>query len=523
MKKKDPIFDQIGAYIPEKTYYKTKLKEAISSVLPIAAIVVILCAFPVPLGSGLMLSFLTGAVMLMCGMALFSIGAEMSVSKMGEYVGSYIPKTRRLIVVIAMSFILGLIITVSEPDLMVLAELIPSVPSALLIISVGCGVGVFLVAALLRMLFGIPLPRLLCILYALVFVLAFFTPRSFLSIAFDSGGVTTGPMTVPFIMSLGLGVCAIRSDRHAEDDSFGLVALCSVGPIISVLILGMIFSPTGGDDILERISDAPTTDLVVMRFAEGFPEHAKEIGISLMPIAIFMLVFNGLKLHLGRRPLGRIVTGIVYTCVGLILFLTGANVGFMPIGRILGTELADPSMRYMIVPIGMIMGYFTVKAEPAVYVLNKQVEEITNGNISAGAMGTALSLGVAVSVGLAMIRVLTGAGILWFVLPGYLIAIVLSFMVPKLYTAIAFDSGGVASGPMTAAFIVPFAQGACAAVGGDMMTDAFGVVAMVAMTPLITVQLMGLISVIKDKQAAERRAIIEHEFENMDDDAIILI
>ncbi|MBQ7990429.1 MAG: DUF1538 domain-containing protein [Oscillospiraceae bacterium] len=521
--KADRVFDQISAYIPEKRFYKEKFKDAASSVIPIACIVVVLCALLVPLESGLMLTFLVGAALLVLGMTLFTIGAQMSVSKMGEYVGAYIPKTRKLAIVICMSFLLGLIITVSEPDLMVLAELIPSIPSPVLIISVGCGVGVFLAAALLRMLFGIPLSRMLCVLYALLFVLAFFTPAQFLSIAFDSGGVTTGPMTVPFIMSLGLGICAIRSDRHAEDDSFGLVALCSVGPIISVLILGMIYSPSGGEDILPPSAVSENTRQVTMLFAAGMPAHAKEIGIALLPLALFMLVFNIIVLHLGRRSLGRIVTGLVYTCVGLILFLTGANIGFMPIGRELGTRLADPSLRILIIPIGMVMGYFTVKAEPAVYVLNKQVEEITNGNISANAMGTALSVGVAVSVGLSMVRVLTGINILVFVLPGYFAAILLSFFVPKLYTAIAFDSGGVASGPMTAAFIVPFAQGACLASGGNMLTDAFGVVALVAMTPLITVQMMGLVSVIKDKRAARRRAILEYEFDNMDDDAIILI
>ncbi|MBQ3919875.1 MAG: DUF1538 family protein, partial [Oscillospiraceae bacterium] len=310
--------------------------------------------------------------------------------------------------------------------------------------------------------------------------------------------------------------------RNAEDDSFGLVAMCSIGPIISVLILGMIFTPTGTDDTLAAVIPAADTREMTAQFMKSFPEYTGEIGFSLMPLALFMGLLNIAVLRISRKSLARIVTGLIYTCAGLILFLTGANVGFMPIGRVIGERLAAGSA-VLLVPAGMIMGYFTVKAEPAVYVLNKQVEEITNGNISANAMGTALSVGVAVSVGLSMVRVLTGLSIMYFVLPGYLIAIALSFMVPKLYFAIAFDSGGVASGPMTAAFIVPFAQGACSAVGGNMMTDAFGVVAMVAMTPLITVQIMGLISVIKDKRAAQRRRILEHAFENMDEDAIILV
>ena len=507
--------------MPDQRFLAAKLKEALASVGPIVLIVLAVCSLFVPLDTGLMLSFLTGAALLAAGMTLFTLGSEISVSKMGEYVGSYIPKSRKLLLVIGMSFLLGFIITISEPDLMVLAKLVPSVPDAVLILAVAAGVGLFLVAALLRMLFSVPLPPLLCVLYGTVFVLAFLVPRSFLSVAFDAGGVTTGPMTVPFIMSLGVGVAAIRSDRHAEDDSFGLVALCSVGPIISVLVLGMIFSPTETSSAVTEMPDVSDSMELFDLFIGRIPSYMKEIALSLLPIMLFMGVFQAAVLRLPIKKIKSLIAGLVYTYTGLVLFLTGANVGFMPAGNYLGQRLAEPGFRIMIIPVGMLMGFFIVRAEPAVYVLNKQVEEITNGNISAKAMGTALSVGVAVSVGIAMIRVLTGISILYFVLPGYALALILSFAVPKLYTAIAFDSGGVASGPMTAAFLVPLAQGACETMGGNIMTDAFGVVAMVAMTPLITVQMMGLVSVIKDKQAARRTAVLELEFENMDDEAII--
>lgn len=330
-----------------------------------------------------------------------------------------------------------------------------------------------------------------------------FVPADFLAVAFDSGGVTTGPMTVPFIMAFGIGFSAVRSDKHAENDSFGLVALCSIGPILAVLILGLIYNPQGSTYTRTVIPDASDSVELWKLFADGIPTYMKEILISLLPIVLFFAVFQCISLKLKKRTLVKILVGIVYTYIGLVLFLTGVNIGFMPAGNYLGQLIAALPYRWIIIQIGMIMGYFIVKAEPAVYVLTEQVEEITSGAISRNAMGLSLSIGVSVSLGLAMVRVLTGISIFWFIIPGYAIAIVLSFFVPKIFTAIAFDSGGVASGPMTATFLLPFAMGACQAVGGNIVTDAFGVVAMVAMTPLITIQVLGAIYKLRSKHVAE--------------------
>ena len=476
---------------------KEKLVEALQAVLPIVAIVLVLSFFIAPLSPSVLLCFLLGAVMIIFGMMFFTLGAEMSMTPMGERVGSAMTKSRSLPKMIVIGFILGFIITISEPDLQVLANQVPSVPNLVLILSVATGVGAFLVIALLRMLFSMALPPLLVAFYGIVFVLATFVPREFLAVAFDSGGVTTGPMTVPFIMALGVGVSAIRGDRHAADDSFGLVALCSVGPILAVLILGIAFRASDSTYIPPVLPEVSDSVELWQLFHEGLPEYIKEIASSLLPIVVMFGVFQAVALRLDKRTLGRIAVGLAYTYVGLVLFLTGANVGFMPAGNYLGQVLTGQSYHWVIIPIGMLIGYFIVKAEPAVYVLNKQVEEVTDGAISAQAMGMALSAGVSISVGLAMVRVLTGISILWFLIPGYAVAIGISFVVPKLFTAIAFDAGGVASGPMTATFLLPLAQGACVAVGGNIVTDAFGVVAMVAMTPLITVQLMGLAAQLK--------------------------
>ena len=311
--------------------------------------------------------------------------------------------------------------------------------------------------------------------------------------AFDSGGVTTGPMTVPFIMALGIGFAAVRSDQHAESDSFGLVSLCSIGPILAVLLLGLLYQPENAGYVPETLPDIQNSIELWKYFAHGFPTYIGEIAVSLLPIIIFFAAYQIISLRLQPKMLAKIFIGILYTYIGLVLFLTGVNVGFMPAGSYLGQTMASLSYRWILVPIGMIIGFFIVKAEPAVYLLKEQVEEITSGAISGRSMSLSLSLGVAVSLGLAMTRVLTGISIFWFVVPGYIIALCLSYFVPKIFTAIAFDSGGVASGPMTAAFLLPLAIGACQAVGGNIVRDAFGVVAMVAMTPLITIQILGAV------------------------------
>ena len=498
-----------------------KLKESLSAVLPILGIVLLLSFTIAPLSASTLLCFLLGALLLVAGMVLFNLGADLSMTPMGNRIGASLARSRSVPLVLAVAFLLGFFITISEPDLQVLANQVPAVPNMTLVLAVAAGVGAFLVVALLRMLIGISLRRLLIVFYLAVFALAFLVPADFLSVAFDSGGVTTGPMTVPFIMALGVGVSAIRDDRHAASDSFGLVALCSIGPILAVLVLGMVYAPEGNYAASNLIPEVSDSAGLWQLFAYEIPHYMQEIAGALAPIIIFFAVFQLAVLRLPGRQLARICVGLLYTFAGLVLFLTGVNVGFLPAGYALGGVLAGLPYRWILVPVAMIVGFFIVRAEPAVYVLNKQVEEMTDGAISASAMGTALSIGMAVSLGLAMVRVLTGISILWFLIPGYVIALGISFFVPKIYTAIAFDSGGVASGPMTATFLLPLAQGACTAVGGNMVTDAFGVVAMVAMTPLITIQLMGVAAQLQHRRGALAEARAERAFRQMDEDAII--
>mgnify|MGYP001049625064 FL=1 len=479
-----------------------KIRESLSSVLPITAIVLLLSVTLVPLTPGALVLFLFGSLLLIVGVGVFTLGVDMSMTPMGGGIGAYMSRARHMSVPLLTAFALGMLVTIAEPDLTVLAQQVPAIPNQVLILTVAAGVGLFLVIALLRVMLKIPLSRLLVVFYLAAFALAIlFTPNDFIPVSFDSGGVTTGPITVPFIMALGVGAASVRSDKNSTSDSFGLVALCSIGPVLSVLVLGVCYAPDSASYTPAALPDIATTRDAAREFAAAIPHYAGEVAAAMVPICAMFLLFQLLTRRFKRTQLLRIVSGLIYTYVGLVMFLTGVNVGFMPAGQLIGAAIAGGGAPFLLIPIGMLMGYFIVGAEPAVHVLVKQVEEVSMGSISQGAMKQGLAIGVAVSIGIAMLRVLTGISILWFLIPGYAVSLALTFFVPQLFTGVAFDAGGVASGPMTAAFLLPFAMGACEAAGGSLMTDAFGLVALVAMTPLVTIQLLGLAGRVKKRLA----------------------
>ncbi len=473
------------------THIFASIKESLTSVLPIALIVLILSASFVPLQAGVLVLFLFGTILLILGMSFFTVGSTISMEPLGDGIGKTLNKNKKFLIPIGICFVLGFLITVSEPDLTVLAEQVPTIPNALLISCVGIGVGIFLCITYIRNKKNIPLRTLLLVFYLLIIGLSFFAPAEFIPTAFDSGGVTTGPITVPFIMALGAGLAAGKKGKNAGEHSFGLVALCSIGPILSVLLLSIFYKPQASTTIYE-IADIETTTQAFRQFAHAFPEYAKEVAVAFVPIVLLFAIFQLITRRYHIHNMVKMTVGFVYTYIGLVLFLTGANIGFMPAGRLIGAEIAGSDFKYLLIPIGMLMGFFVVSAEPAVHSLKRQVSEITNGAISQKSVAVALSAGVAFSVGISMLRVLTGIPILPFLITGYAISLLISFFVPHIYTGIAFDSGGVASGPMTSTFMLPFAMGACDAIGGNVMTDAFGIVAMIAMTPLITIQILGL-------------------------------
>lgn len=493
---------------------REKIFESLASVLPITAIVLVLSITVAPVEAGTLVLFLFGALLLIFGMGVFTLGADLAMTPMGEGMGIEMSKSRRVIWPILISFVFGVIITMAEPDLQVLAEQVPAIPNMVIVLAVAVGVGIFMMLAIARMFYKIPLNVLLFVFYGIVFLAAVFTPSSFIPVSFDSGGVTTGPVTVPFIMSMGVGLAALRSDRHSGEDSFGLVALCSIGPVLAVLILGIFYQPDSASFEMAEIAQIDTTADAAQEFLLAFPDYLREVAVAILPIGGMLLLFQLLTGRFRKRKLLKITGGLFYTYTGLVLFLTGVNVGFMPAGQFLGAAIGAREDNYLLIPIGMLMGYFIVTAEPAVHVLTRQVEEVSNGSITAGSMKTGLSVGVAVSVGISILRILTGIPILYFLVPGYLLSLLLTFFVPKIYTGIAFDSGGVASGPMTAAFLLPFAMGACTAAGGNILTDAFGVVAMVAMTPLVTIQVLGLAS---ELRRHARTRYLKTQFEQIED------
>ena len=496
---------------------KDKLTESLKSVLPIALIVLGLSITVVPISTGDMFLFLVGIVCLVFGMSLFTAGAEMSMQPLGSKIGSTIGGSKKIWLIAFISFIIGILVTISEPDLQLLAEQVSGMENMILILTVSVGVGIFLAIAVMRIVFNWNLTAIMIGFYAVAFVLAFFVDESFLCLAFDSGGVTTGPMTVPFIMSIGAGVSMSKMSGDDRGDSFGITGLCSIGPIISVLVLGIVMKVEG--TYIPTVNEpVPDTREGVLRFLHGLGEHALDVLVALAPIIVFAILFQLLTHAFNRGQLIRMAVGIVYVLVGLAVFLTGANVGFLPTGTAIGQSLAAIGGGWLLVPISMLLGYFIVKAEPSVYVLNKLVETMSAGAISGKTTGLGLSIGVSAALGLAALRIITGVNILWFLIPGYIIALTLSFFVPKIFVGISFDSGGVASGTMMSAFVLPFCMGACNQLGGNVMTDAFGCVAFVAMAPIIAIQLCGFFYKVKTEDRARKfvsasESFIDYEYD----------
>jgi len=495
---------------------KEKIMEAFSAVLPITVIVLILSIILVPMPSGIILVFLVGAALLVIGMGFFMLGADMAMMPMGEGVGVELTKSSNLLLLIPVSFIIGFIISIAEPDLQVLGRQTPTIPAWILISTVSLGVGLFLALSLVRIIFKIPFSIFLLIFYGIVFAIALLAPdtiKPFIPVGFDSGGVTTGPITTPFILAVGMGAASLRADKDSQNDSFGLVAMCSVGPIMAVLLLGVFYRPEAVNIVPAILQEAATSMDVARLFIFQIPVFLREVSLALGAVIVCFVFFQMFTRRYKKHQLIRIAVGFVYTMIGLVLFLTGVNVGFFPVGKLLGYQLASSQFKWILVPLGTLVGYFIVAAEPAVHVLNKQVEEISGGSISQKMMMRGLAIGMAAALTITMLRILIRIPIMWILIPGYSIAIILTFFVPKIFTGIAFDSGGVSSGPMSSTFLLPLAMGTCEGVGGDLMIDAFGIVAMVAMTPLIVIQLMGLIYSLKQKEASkmeETVTITEH-------------
>lgn len=475
-----------------------KIKDVVFSILPITIIVLILNFTITPIGTNLILRFLIGAIFIIFGLAIFLFGVDLGIQPIGTLMGSSLTRKKNLWIIIIFGFILGFLINIAEPDLLVLARQVDKVTSGVLsqasvLIVVSIGVGVLVAVGLMRIVFKIQLHRLLTLLYGIIFLLVILAPSQFLGIAFDSGGATTGSMTVPFILALGLGVSSTQGGKASEEDSFGLVGIASTGPMIAVLMMSLL---SGIKSLTGSLPYHSTnTKGVLIPFLKEIPTMLIEVMMAMIPLLLLFLLFQVLFFKLSKKQFIKILKGLVYTYVGFVLFLTGVNAGFMEAGSAIGHAVATLGNNWLIILIGLILGFTVILAEPAVYVLNEQIEDVTSGHIKKKVILYTLSIGVAIAVALSMVRILVPNLKLWHLLiPGYSIAIILSYFTPKLFVGIAFDSGGVASGPMTATFILAFAQGVAEAIeGADVLMDAFGVIAMVALTPLIAIQVLGLI------------------------------
>ena len=480
----------------------SKLKEVMYSVLPITAIVLVLNFTLVHLDGPLLKSFLLGAVLVIAGLTIFLLGVDIGITPIGNNMGAALAKTNKLWIVAMAGLALGFFISIAEPDLHILAgqvELVTggAISKIIIVAIVSVGIAVMLSLGLVRIVYNIPLYKMLIVLYSIIFVIALFTSREFLAISFDASGATTGALTVPFILALALGVSSMKKDSEAsESDSFGLVAVASTGAIISVMIMSLFSKNDITSAGLEE-SDA------VLTFAlQKVASIAFESLMALLPILLIFLICQKAVFKMSRRSLRKILVGIAFTFVGLVLFLTGINAGFMNVGTVIGRSIASLENKAYLIVIGLVLGLVTILAEPAVYVLTHQIEDVTSGYIKRSSVMLTLSIGVGIAVALSMVRIIVPEIQLWhYLLPGYLIALAMTFFVPKLFVGIAFDSGGVASGPMTATFILAFSNGAASAIeGGSVMSDGFGVIAMVALTPLIALQALGLIYKIKAKK-----------------------
>ena len=500
---------------------KDKILEALVSALPITVLVYVMALTPwFDFSTTELITFTVGAVLLVLGIGLFSMGADLAMTPMGTHVGSGLSKQRKLGLLLFVCFVLGMLITIAEPDLQVLANQVSAVMNGtVLVYAVGFGVGAFLVIAVLKIVFRKSLGSILMLFYMLMFALGLMLAvngnLALLPMSFDSGGVTTGPITVPFIMALGVGISHVLGDPRSKDNSFGLVSLCSVGPILAVLVLGIFAS----NDLTYTVPDYTVSSDILGSYLHTAGHTCKEVAVALGMIVAFFLVCQVIFLKLSKRRLARIAVGVALTYVGLVLFLTGVNVGFMPIGYKIGCSIAAWNEKLLIV-FGLFIGVLTVLAEPAIHVLNKQVEDVTSGLVTKRSMMLGLCIGVGAAIGLSMIRIVYDFSLVYYIIPGYFIALGLSLFVPPVYTAIAFDSGGVASGPMTSGFILPLALGACVTLQGSdaVLRDGFGVVALVAMTPLITIQLLGFRAIVADR-IAEHKAM--RQFLDADDQQII--
>jgi len=485
----------------------SKLKEVLSAVSPIVIIVLILNFTLVHLPGAFLIQFIIGAIAIILGLSILLFGIEIGILPFGNHMGTAFLKSNTLWFVIIIGFLLGFFVNIAEPDLQVLAAQVSSVmggyiSTIVILIAVSIGTGVMLALGITRIVKNFSLNIIFIIIYGIIAVLAVFSSSDMMAIGFDASGATTGALTVPLVLALSVGVSAMKKNsKSSEEDSFGLVGIMSTGAILGVLILNFFIKT---DNIAGELPlPGAGTGSLLESFITEIPKIAVDSFVALLPMVLILVLFQKIIFKVHPRAFFKMVLGFIYTYIGLIIFLVGVNAGFMNVGNLIGNSLAMYENKAILVGTGFLLGMLVILTEPAVYVLTQQIESVTSGYIKRKTVLATLSIGVAFAVGLSMLRIVVPGIKLWhYILPGFFISLLLTFFVPKIFIGIAFDSGGVASGPMTATFILAFAQGASDAIEhSNILTDSFGVIAMVAMTPLIALQVLGLIYKIKSRKS----------------------
>lgn len=488
-----------------------RFKESIVSVLPIMAIVGVLFGIQYiylnnetlskeVFSLSQLLIFILCGVILSIGIAIFSLGADLSMTPIGKYVGEDLTKRKSLVLMGIVGLLLGTLITIAEPDLTVLSEYVPSdvVSPWVIKISVAIGVGIFLVIGIFRIIFSKSIKLWTATAFLIIFGIACLYgdgDNAFLELSFDCAGVTTGQITVPFLVSFGIGLAGVKGSSSSSDDSFGLSGLCSIGPVIVVLLLGLIIKPEG----LKASNDTVT-------LAEAIISSLKDVALAIAPVMIFFILYDLLFLKLKKNDLIRIFIGFLYTYVGLVIFLSSANYGFIPVGKAIGEGFLN--VEYILIIASILFGAVIVLAEPSVHILNAQVEELSNGLIKKKTMLIGLSIGVSSGVLLSVLRVLyfPNVSIMYIFVLGYALIFIFALFVDDLYVAIALDSGGIACGSMASAFIMPFIMGI--SLNSETPSNGFGVIGIISMMPVLSIEAIGIISKINhsiaNKRARER-------------------
>lgn len=494
---------------------KDKLKEVLFSVLPITTIVFILHFTISPLDPKLIYLFLVGSIMVIVGLTVFLIGIDQGIENIGRGVGNVIARSNSYCIAITVSLILGFFISFAEPDLHILAKQVSSVTDGkfnnmLMVTLVSIGIGVMMTVGMIRSLKNIKIKYILTFSYLLIFVLSFFSNYNFIAIAFDASGATTGAITVPFMLALASGISSMKKDSKVnEDTSFGVIGISSTGAIIGILIAGIFFR----NDVIEGSlpeNSIGSTDIGSM-FLKNLIHIAYETSLTLLPIVFTYAIIQIFFLKQRKNRVIGVVSGIVMTYVGLVVFLLGINSGFMEIGIQLGIKLSGLDSRTPILIVSLLLGVTTVLAEPAVHVLKHQVEDVTGGSVRREWVLIFLSSAVGLAILLSSLRIMVDWIELWmYLIPGFGFAIILSYFVPELFVGMAIDAGGVASGPMTATFSLAFIQGISAGMpNADIIRDGFGMIAIVAMVPIISIEILGVLYQLSVRRTSNKEIHIE--------------